>query len=238
MAFSLVIFVTMVILLIMGLFVFIKDRKYLIIHEKQGAVVFIIGSLILIIIPFAWTFNIIDYQSYLAPNSIIFLFIGIALCVIGSVWLARTGGFFSVWLIGVTIYLIMSFHEGFKFIIWTGFFGRYDNFVGNIGIYVVITSFILFIYHDLKFYYLSRIIKKGNAYRKKKNYTQAIKCFRRSLRVYPLFTTAWNNMGNVYYNQGNPEDAIKCYNKALTINPNYTNAQKNLNVVTKKSKAS
>jgi tetratricopeptide (TPR) repeat protein len=128
----------------------------------------------------------------------------------------------------------MSFHEAFYFVIWTEHFGDFDNFLGWIGIYVVVTSFILFLYHDIKFFYLSKIIKQGNKYRKNQQYKKAIKCFRKTLKIYPLFTTAWNNMGNVYYNEGNLKEAINCYKTALSINPNYQNAKKNLSVVQKK----
>ena len=130
----------------------------------------------------------------------------------------------------------MSFHEAFRFFFWTNFFGPFDNFVGAIGVYIVVTSFILFLYHDLKFFFLSKIVKQGNKYRKEKKYSQALKCFNKTLKIYPLFTTAWNNMGNVYYNQGKPNEAIKCYQKALDINPNYGNAKKNIAVVSKRLK--
>jgi tetratricopeptide (TPR) repeat protein len=233
-AYSFVVFITMSVLLVTGIYVFWKDRKYIITHEKLGAFIFIIGALILLSIPLGWAFNIIEYQGAFAPNSNIFIIIGVLLTILGSIILARTGGFFLVWMIGVSIYLIMSFHESFKFIIWTGFFGPYDNFVGSIGIYVVATSFILFMYHDIKFFYLSRIVKKGNQYRREKNYPQALRCFKKTLKIYPLFTTALNNMGNVYFNQGKPKEAIKCYKKALIINPGYINARRNLEVVSKK----
>lgn len=233
-AFSAVVFITMIILLLTGFFVFWKDRKYIITHEKMGSPIFLIGSLILLAIPLGWTAGIVEYQGYYALNSVIFIVIGAGLCILGSLFLARTGGFFSVWMIGVTIYLIMSFHEAFKILIWTIHFGPYDSFVGVIGLYIVITSFILFLYHDLKFFYLTRIIKRGNKYRKAKKYKEAIKCFNKALKIYPLFTTAWNNMGNVYYNQGKADEAIRCYQKALDINPKYINAKKNLSVVSKR----
>jgi tetratricopeptide (TPR) repeat protein len=97
-----------------------------------------------------------------------------------------------------------------------------------------VSSFLLFLYHDLKFFYLSRIIKKGNKYRKEKQYQKAIKCFNKTLKIYPLFTTAWNNMGNVYFNQGKINEAIQCYKRALIINPDYKNALRNLEVVSRK----
>ncbi len=233
-AYSMIVFITMVILLITGIFVFWKDRRYILLHEKFGAGIFLIGALILLAIPLSWAAGILVYQDVLGASSMPFIVIGGFLCVFGSLILARTGGFFSVWLIGVAIYLIMSFHEGFKFFIWTVHFGEYDNVVGAIGIYVVATSFILFLYHDLKFFYLSRIIKKGNKYRKEKEFKAALRCFDKALRIYPLFTTAWNNMGNVYFNQGKIKKAIQCYEKALNINPDYVNAKKNLKVISKR----
>jgi tetratricopeptide (TPR) repeat protein len=226
----------MVVLFITGLYVFWTDRQYLLVHEKFGGGVFLIGALILLAIPLAWTWDVMEYQEELGFSSVLFVILGASLCVLGSLILARTGGFFTVWLIGVGIYLIMSFHEGFFFIVWTGFFGPYDNFVGAIGVYVVVTSFLLFLYHDLKFFYLTRIIKKGNKFRREKNYQSALKCFNKALWIYPMFTTAWNNMGNVYFNQGKSDMAIKCYKKALLINPNYNNARRNLEVVGKKTK--
>ena len=233
-AYSIVIFITMSILFILGFYVFWKDHRYIITHEKLGGPIFLIGALILLSIPLAWSFGFIDYEGAFALNTSIFLYLGAIFCIIGSILLARTGGFFSVWMIGVFIYLIMSFHEVFKFVIWTGDFGPYDNFVGTVGTYIVITSFVLFVYHDLKFFFLSRIIKKGNRYRREKNYNRAIKCFNKTLKIYPLFTTALNNMGNVYFNLGQPSEAIKYYQRALNINPDYINAQRNLEVISKK----
>jgi len=225
----------MTILLLTGIFVFWKDRKYLLTHEKYGGFIFIIGSVILFTIPLGWSFKIIEDQGAFALNSGILLIIGLVVCILGTLILARTGGFFTVWLIGIFIYLVMSFHESFKFIIWTGFFGPYDNFVGNIGIFVVVSSFILFLYHDLKFFYLSKIIKQGNKYRKERKYNNALACFNKTLRIYPLFTTAWNNMGNVYFNQGKVKEALSCYKKALQINPEYINARRNYEIVSKKA---
>ncbi len=233
-SFSLIMFITMLILLITGVFVFWKDRKYLLVHEKNGALMFLVGAITLFIIPVAWAGNVLEYQGSFGNSSTIFIIVGIILCILGALVLAWTGGFFSVWMIGVAIYLVMSFHESFYIWVWTGFFGPYDDFVGAIGFYVVLTSFILFLYHDLKFFFLSRIIKKGNKYRKEKNFKAALKCFNRALKIYPLFTTAWNNMGNVYYNQGKSDEAIKCYQKALDINPAYINAKKNLTVISKR----
>ena len=237
MAFSLIVTFTLIVLLITGFFVLYKDRRYILIHERYGSLVFLIGALILLAVPLAWTAGIMEHQNAFGQNSIVFMVVGGSLCVLGALILARTGGFFIVWIIGVAIYLIMSFHEGFQLIIYNEFFGRYDDTVGAIGVFVVAVSFILFIYHDLKFFYLSRVIKRGNKYRRQKKYKDALKCFNKALRIYPLFTTAWNNMGNVYVNQGKPNEAIKCYQKALEFNPNYQNAKKNLEVVARKLKA-
>jgi tetratricopeptide (TPR) repeat protein len=74
----------------------------------------------------------------------------------------------------------------------------------------------------------------GNNYRREKNYQKAINCFNKTLKIYPLFTTAWNNMGNVYFNQGKVNQAVMCYKKALAINPEYSNARKNLEVVSRR----
>ncbi len=233
-AYSLMVFVTMVILLITGIYVFYNDRHYLFTHESLGTFVIIIGAVTLFILPIGWAFKFIEYQGAFAQNSSIIIVIGTIICVLGALILARTGGFFLTWMLGVGIYLTQSFHESFRFIVWTGFFGPYDDFVGNVGIFLVVTSFILFLYHDLKFFYLHRIIKMGNKYRREKNYQKALNCFNKTLKIYPLFTTAWNNMGNVYFNQGKINQAVKCYNKALAINPKYSNAKKNLEVVARR----
>ncbi|WP_455391905.1 tetratricopeptide repeat protein [[Eubacterium] cellulosolvens] len=238
-AYSLIVTITLVVLVITGFFVLWKDWRYLIIHEGYGAGVFLIGALILLVVPLCWTWGFLEYfedQGIFASNSIIFVILGGSLCVLGTLILARTGGFFIAWLIGVSIYLIMSFHEGFSIFIYNEFFGVYDDTIGAIGVVLVATSFILFLYHDLKFFYLSRVIKRGNKYRRQKQYKDAIRCFNRALRIYPLFTTAWNNMGNVYYNQGKTDEAIKCYKKALYFNPEYINAKRNLAVIARKTK--
>ena len=233
--FSFIVLITMTILLITGIFVFWKDRRYLIIHEKIGGTIFIIGTLILFLLPVSWVMGQLSYEGSFEINNLIIMIVGLILCIIGSLILARTGGFFSVWIIGILIYIIIPLN-GLIGIVPSEYFGPIDDFLSSIGIYIVLTSFILFLYHDLKFIYLSRVIKKGNKYRKEKQYKSGIRCFNKALKVYPLFTTAWNNMGNVYFNQGKPEQAIKCYKKALYFNPEYSNAKKNLNVVEKKLK--
>jgi tetratricopeptide (TPR) repeat protein len=233
--FSLIVLITMTILLITGIFVFWKDRKYLIVHEKFGGIIFLIGTLFLFLLPVSWAVELLSYEGALGSNTIIFMIMGLSLCIVGSLILARTGGFFSVWIIGILIYMIIPLNGLFG-IVPSEYFGPIDDFLSTIGIFIVLTSFILFLYHDLKFIYLSRIIKKGNKYRKEKQYKSAIICFNKALKIYPLFTTAWNNMGNVYFNQGKPEQAIKCYKKALSFNPEYSNAKKNLNVIEKKMK--
>jgi tetratricopeptide (TPR) repeat protein len=238
--YSIIVTLTIIVLIITGIFVLLKDRRYILLHEKYGAGVFLLGALILLSIPLAWTAGIMEYIDGLgiyAPGPMVLVIFGGSLCVFGSLILARTGGFFIVWLIGISIYVIMSFHEGFGLFIYNEIFGKYDDVVGAIGVYIVITSFILFLYHDLKFFYLSRVIKKGNKLRKEKKYGAAIRCFNKALRIYPLFTTAWNNMGNVYVNQGKPEEAVRCYQKALDLNPDYNNAKKNLSVIARQIKA-
>ena len=63
-AYSIVVFITMVILLITGIFVFWKDRRYIIAHEKTGAIIFLLGTLILLSVPIAWTNGLIEYNFY------------------------------------------------------------------------------------------------------------------------------------------------------------------------------
>jgi tetratricopeptide (TPR) repeat protein len=233
-AYSLVVFITMLILFITGFFVFWKDRKYIIIHERLGGLIFIIGALMFFLVPLGWAYRFIDFEGVFASNTIPFIGIGIIFCVLGSILLARNGGFFTVWMIGILIYLLIPFNVLFG-IFPSEYYGHIDNFLGSIGIYIVITSFILFLYHDLKFFYLSKIVKQGNKFRKEKQYEKAIKCFNKTLKIYPFFTTAWNNIGNVYFNQGNIEKAKRSYKRALRINPNYINAKRNLEVVSKRT---
>ena len=236
--YSIIVTITILILLITGLLVLWKDRRYIFIHEKFGAGVFLIGILIILTVPIGWingTFEHVKDIGIYAPNVFPIIVIGSGLCILGSLILARTGGFFIVWLIGITIYLIRSFYAGFSIFIGNSIFGDYDELIGSIVIFVVVISFILFLYHDLKFFYLTRVIKKGNKLRKEKKYSAALKCFNKAIRIYPLFTTAWNNMGNVYYNQGKTAEAVKCYQKALYFNPDYKNAKKNLKVVAGKT---
>jgi len=217
-----------IMVIVMGIFFLIGlllliSTPHVVRHEMQGFSIFLVGGLILFAIPAGEAFK----TSYVSSWFVI-MFVGLLICIFGAFISARTGGFFSIWMLGSAFTLIMAGHEAFHWVIFTGHFGPYDTTLWWVSIMTIVVSFILFVYHQLKFYYLLKLIKDGKELRKKKMYEKALKKVDRALAIYPYFTTAWNNKGNIMVNLKRYQEAMKCYDKCFEINPNYPHVKKNM----------
>ena len=214
-------------LLVLIILVVLMDIKRIIMHELLGFIIFLIGALIIMLVPAQ---NLLGLE--LGEMSIGLYAAGAAVIVIGTLVLMRNGGFIGVCFFSVIINALVSAFYVFgntKAI-------QYNSntlLLINISIIFFIISFILLIYHDVKFLYLAKIIKEERVFRGNKNYKKALTYCEKALRIYPFFATAWNNKGNVLINMGKKKDAIKCYQRALEINPEYMPAKKNLQLVQK-----
>ncbi len=72
---------------------------------------------------------------------------------------------------------------------------------------------------------------QGNDQARRKQYTEAIASYWRSLSMHPRQPRIYNNLGNVYYMQGDYDQAAAFYRKALALQPDFSNAIENLKMV-------
>jgi tetratricopeptide (TPR) repeat protein len=223
---SVIIFIMFVIILLAGIRYLIIDRKLIWMHEREGLILFITGGLITILIPLYSAVIGINPNEFL-NNSFLALGFGIILLIIGAIIIAWLGGFFTIWFFGLVFYLVMSSHEAFIVYIYTHHYGPYDQYYSTLGVFIIIISALLFCYHELKFLYLGKLIKRATILRAKGRYIEAIKPLKRALKLYPRYATAWNNVGNMLFNLGHFHWALECYNRALAISPSYKIAKKN-----------
>ena len=213
-------------LLVILLIIAFLDIKMNLKREFFGSLMYAIGGLIIIVY---------DSRNYLGISGLgadgtAFFAAGGVIVVIGTIILMRTGGFIGVCLGGLIINIVVA---GFYIFDQTTKM-QYDSntmLYLNIGIVYFIMSFLLLVYHDLKFFYLAKLMRDEHSMRSNKDFNKALIYCNKALRIYPFFVTAWNNKGNVYANMGKKNDAIKCYEKALTINPDYIPAKRNLRLM-------
>jgi Tfp pilus assembly protein PilF len=68
----------------------------------------------------------------------------------------------------------------------------------------------------------------GEAYMSQKEYTKALREFKKAEDIYPDDHLLYDDMGLVYMAKGSPDQAIENFNEALDINPDYTPGLNNL----------
>ena len=211
--------------MIVLVFIVLIDIKSVLKHEILGFIIFAVGALLIILYPARNVFGMGDLESGTA-----FFTLGAIVIVVGSVILMRTGGFVGVTLLGLILNLgVAAFYMfGSSSAIQ---YNENTRLMIDLSIVFFIVSFLLLVYHELKFFYLAKLMREENNLRKKKKYKEALTFCDKALKVYPNFVTAWNNKGNVLYTLGKKNDAIDCYKKALSLNPNYSPAQTNLKLV-------
>jgi hypothetical protein len=213
------------ILAIVGLILMFMDMKRFFRHELLGFVLGIVAAIVLLLYPAGPVLEI----SLGTP----ILIVGMILAAIAGIMLARSGGYFSPCVIGLGCQIAFA---GYYTMLNTGA-GIIDErafTASNIGVGFLILSFVLMIYQDLKFYFLTNMIKNANRLRKEKKYDEALAMCDKALKIYPYFVTALNNKGNILFNLKQPKEAIEYYTKAININPGYKQAQNNLEVVQRK----
>ena len=221
-----VLFFIFLIIAIFGFIYIIIERKHLWTMEREGITLIISGSLLTILLPLYGALSNTPPQDFFNENYLS-LGVGTILIIIGALTMARFGGYFTAWFVGLVYYLVISFHEAFLVIFYTHHYGPYDTYYGTLGLVLIIISIILFIYHELKFLYLGKLLKRASDHRLEGQYNKALILIRKALNVHPRYVTAWNNKGNVLCNLGRNTEAIKCYDKALSIAPGFSPAKKN-----------
>jgi eukaryotic-like serine/threonine-protein kinase len=68
----------------------------------------------------------------------------------------------------------------------------------------------------------------GIAYGQLKDYTEAIRCFRQSLKLSPYYAQSWTNLGYALERVVQYDSAIICYNTALRLDPKFEQAYENI----------
>ena len=201
-------------------------------NELRSLVIFAIGAIILFFVPAGTAFGVLPEE--IGAIQIILLILGIAICLVGAVATARAGGFFLLWAFGGLFYLIMASHEAFKMFIYTGSFGILDMTLSYLAVGIISLSFVLYIYFEVKFFYLAYLVDQALELSGKKKHEEAMALLDKALVIYPYYVTALNNKGNVLYRMKKFEDAKYCYEKALEFDPQYQKAQLNMKQVQKK----
>ena len=79
--------------------------------------------------------------------------------------------------------------------------------------------------------YMRAYYGMGNVYLKKGKPEEAIRYYRKALKMHPKFALAYNNLGIAYDNLGRYDDAIAAYKKAIKFDPNFVKAYNNLAIV-------
>lgn len=221
-----VIFFMFIIIAIVGAWFLIKGRARIWAQEREGLLLFIIGTMLTVLVPIAGAAAGESPEVFFGKNMWVLGF-GTALVILGAIVTAWFGGFFTIWFFGLVHYLVMSSHEAFLLSIYTHHYGPYDQFYNSLGLALIIVSLLLLVYHELKFFYLGKLLRRGSVLRRQGRYQEALRPLHKALRLYPRYATAWNNKGNVLYNLGRYAEAITCYDKALAYAPGYHTATKN-----------
>ena len=71
----------------------------------------------------------------------------------------------------------------------------------------------------------------GNALALNRRFGEAIREYRKVLRLYPESKAAWNNIGSVYRAMGKGGEALGAYRKAVALDPRYGLAYYNMGAV-------
>jgi tetratricopeptide (TPR) repeat protein len=71
----------------------------------------------------------------------------------------------------------------------------------------------------------------GNAYALNSRFKEAVREYRKVLKEYPRYKSAWNNLGSAYRAMGRKGKALDSYQEALKIDPRYALVYYNIGVV-------
>jgi hypothetical protein len=233
--YSAVVTIIFTIFIVLGIFVLYKGGLWSMKKEARGFGAFAFGAIMLFFIPFGTAIGVLPGgDGWMGPIHIILLVLGIIICLAGVFLVARDGGFFSVWFFGSAFFWLYGFHEAFKFIVFTGDFGYLDQFLSYEAIGIMLASFILYIYHELKYVYLAYLVDEALEHNENKEYDIAIEILDKALLLYPNYVTALNNKGNVLYRMKDYNYSRECYLAVIDIDPDYRKAKSNLRLANKK----
>jgi tetratricopeptide (TPR) repeat protein len=232
--YALILFVVFLLFTAAGIYLLVTTKLWILKWEARGFGIFLIGSILLFIIPFGNATEILPGgMEMFGAIQVILLIIGILICLVGALLLARDGGFFSIWFLGVVFMLVLGGHEAFRIIIYTGDYGPIDTFLRYEALGILLTSFVLFVVFEVKNLYIFYLFDEALEHKRDNDLEMAVEILDKALRLAPRHTTALNNKGNILYKLKEFEGARECYQGALDANPDYHKAEDNLRVVNK-----
>lgn len=221
------------IFLLLGVYVIIVTPKELFQKEVKGTIMFGAGCVIVMLVAIGGRFELLGLGGTIGLIHIILLLLGFGVCVLGIINLARVGGFFLIWFLGPLMYLIEIIND--QLVLDTPSpFGTFSAMIAITASVVIGLSFLLYIYTEAKFIYLSTLVQHARELSKDKQYEEAIAELDKAITIYPNYVTAWNNKGNIHFRMKDFEEAKECYDLALEINPDYPLAKSNQKLVHKK----
>jgi len=229
-----ILFIVFLILGVLGAFMVFRRGPEILKVEAKGFIPFAIGSFLLFLIPVGSGIGMLPGGSdFLGPIHIIILILGIIICLAGMVMLARDGEFFTAWFPGAGFILIFGGHNALGFFSATAF-GSMDAFLVGEALGLLIASFLLYAYYELKFIYLAYLVDEALEFNEAKAYEKAVELLDKALLIYPQYKTALNNKGNVLYRMKEYNLARECYLRVVDVDPYYGKAKSNLKLANKK----
>jgi tetratricopeptide (TPR) repeat protein len=198
-------------------------------YEIRIFMVYLMGAIIIMLAPFRISLGLASTDYLYSGGNIALFVIGAIFVAAGVFYFYIKGGYFLAWLLGVIIFMITSFHEFFRFIVFSGSFGILDQATANIGI--ILTFIGLFLYLSRRIF--NSLLNRSEDLRRDEKYEEALKIQEFVLKLNPFNEVAWNDKGNVLFTQGDIEGAIDCYNKALELDDKYDIAKHNLDLCKK-----
>ncbi len=227
--------------IILGAIPLLYRIKEVLAYEILPAVIFLIGSLIIIFIPARIPFGVMPDSPLWSPVDIFLAVVGCVFIAISAYMSFYRKRYILTWYIGLITFIFVSAHELFHLVSWTGSFGPYDRALATLSLFLIFLGFILYILKLISDYILIRklpkindLINRAQAERKEGKKEDSLLHLRQCKGTYPWNPVAWNNMGNVYMDMEKEDKAEKCYKRALFINPQYEFALNNLGVLRRK----
>jgi tetratricopeptide (TPR) repeat protein len=196
-------------------------------YEIRIFFIFLLGVVIVVMVPIHESLGIFQTGEVWSSGNIALFVFGSIIITISTLWFYFKGGYFLAWLGGVIIFMTTSFHESFKFVVFTNSFGVLDQTTAVIGIVLTFIGLILFLFRKI----VNIMLTRGENLRMEGRYEDALKYHNLILKLNPYNEVAWNDKGNVLYSIGNLDEAMECYQRALELDKNYDIAFHNLNII-------
>ncbi len=196
----------------------------------------ILGFYLILIVPthealglMSWKFKTLPMD----PRNEVLLILGTSLLIAGIALLKERVGFFTIWLLGNLVMLLIPFHELLGFISQSKY-EYFDRSLIMLGSILITTGYIIFAHRYLKYKELEDYIERGLAAYYGGKYKTAMKFFRKAFWVAENtgflmdFDLLWGLMGNTYFKMGKYERALAYYAMALSINPRNSSVHNDL----------